>query len=48
MPIIIISGTPAIGDPLAAQPGVAVLRKPIDVTALDATIKRMLAQRLAV
>jgi CheY-like chemotaxis protein len=48
MPIIIISGTPAIGDPRAAQPGVAVLRKPIDVTALDATIKRMLAQRLAV
>lgn len=48
MPIIILTGTPAIGDPRAAQPAVAVLRKPIDVTALDATIKRMLAQRLAV
>ena len=48
MPIIILTGTPAIGDPRAAQPGVAVLRKPIDVTALDATIKRMLTQRLAV
>jgi len=48
MPIIILTGTPAIGDPRAAQPGVAVLRKPIDVTALDATIKRMLARRLVV
>jgi len=48
MPIIILTGTPAIGDPRAAQPAVAVLRKPIDVTALDATIKRMLAQRMAV
>ena len=33
LPIIILTGTPAIGDPRAAQPGVAVLRKPIDVTA---------------
>jgi len=48
VPIIILTGTPAIGDPRAAQPGVAVLRKPIDVTSLEATIKRMLAQRLAV
>jgi CheY-like chemotaxis protein len=48
LPIIILTGTPAIGDPRAAQPDVAVLRKPIDVTALEATIKRMLAQRLAV
>ena len=48
LPIIILTGTPAIGDPRAAQTGVAVLRKPIDVTALEATIKRMLAQRLAV
>jgi CheY-like chemotaxis protein len=48
MPIIILTGTPATGDPRAAQPGVAVLRKPIDVTALDATIKRMLARRLTV
>ena len=48
MPIIILTGTPAIGDPRAAQPGVAVLRKPVDVTALDATIKRLLARRLAV
>jgi len=48
MPIIILTGTPANGDPRAAQPGVAVLRKPIDVTALDATIKLMLARRLTV
>jgi len=48
LPIIILTGTPAIGDPRAAQTGVAVLRKPIDVTALEATIKRMLGQRLAV
>src|SRR6266508_2234365 len=45
VPIIILTGTPAIGDPRAAQPEVTVLRKPVDVTALDATIKRMLAQR---
>jgi len=48
VPIIILTGTPAIGDPRAAQPDVTVLRKPVDVTALDATIKRMLAQRLTV
>lgn len=48
MPVIIITGTPATGDPRAALPAVAVLRKPVDVTALDTMIKRMLARRLAV
>lgn len=48
MPVIIITGTPAVGDPRAAQPGVAVLKKPVDVKALDDTIKEKLSQRLAV
>ena len=48
MPVVIITGTPAVGDPRAAQPGVAVLKKPIDVKALDETIKQKLSQRLAV
>jgi len=48
MPVIIITGTPAVGDPRAAQPGVAVLKKPVDVKALDETIKQKLSQRLAV
>jgi two-component system capsular synthesis sensor histidine kinase RcsC len=48
MPVIIITGTPAIGDPRAAQPGIAVLKKPVDVKALDDTIKEKLTQRLAV
>jgi CheY-like chemotaxis protein len=49
MPVVIITGTaPTIGDPRAAQPGVAVLRKPVDVKALDDTIKEKLSRRLAV
>jgi CheY-like chemotaxis protein len=48
MPVVIITGTPAVGDPRASQPGVAVLKKPIDLKALDATIKEKLRQRLAV
>ena len=48
MPIIIITGTTAIGDPRAALPGVAVMRKPVDVTLLDTMIKRMVNRRLAV
>ena len=47
MPVIIITGTPAVGDPRASQPGIAVLKKPVDVKALDATIKEKLSQRLA-
>jgi CheY-like chemotaxis protein len=43
MPVIIITGTPAVGDPRAAQPGVAVLKKPVDVKALDDTIKEKLS-----
>lgn len=42
IPILIVTGSPVGGDPRAFQPGVAVLKKPIDVTALDSTIKRML------
>jgi CheY-like chemotaxis protein len=48
MPVIIITGTPAIGDPRAALTGVAVLKKPVDVMLLDTMIKRMLNRRLAV
>jgi CheY-like chemotaxis protein len=48
MPVVIITGTPAAGDPRASQPGVAVLKKPVDVKALDETIKEKLTQRLGV
>ena len=49
MPVVIITGTaPTVDDPRAAQAGVAVLRKPVDVKALDDTIKEKLARRLAV
>lgn len=49
MPVVIVTGTaPSIDDPRAAQPGVAVLKKPVDVKALDETIKEKLNQRLAV
>ena len=48
MPVVIITGTPAVGDPRATQPGVTVLKKPVDVKALDETIKQKLSQRLAV
>jgi CheY-like chemotaxis protein len=48
MPVVIITGTPAVGDPRASQPGVAVLKKPVDVKALDETIKEKLTQRLGV
>ena len=48
MPVVIITGTPAVGDPRASQPGVAVLKKPVDVKALDETIKEKLSQRLGV
>ena len=48
MPVVIITGTPAVGDPRASQSGVALLRKPVDVKALDDTIREKLSQRLAV
>ncbi len=48
IPVIIVTGSPIVGDPRASQPGVAVLKKPVDVRALDATIKRMLHARLTV
>jgi len=48
MPVIIITGSPVVGDVRAAQPGVAVLKKPVDLMLLDTLIKRMLRQRLTV
>jgi two-component system capsular synthesis sensor histidine kinase RcsC len=45
IPVIIITGSPVIGDPRANQPGVAVVKKPVDVMLLDALIRRMLRQR---
>jgi two-component system, NarL family, capsular synthesis sensor histidine kinase RcsC len=48
LPVVIVTGSPVIGDPRASQPGVAVLKKPVDVAALDAMIKRMLQLRLAI
>ncbi len=48
IPVVIVTGSPIVGDPRAAQPGVAVLKKPVDVTALDSMIKQMLRARLAV
>jgi len=48
IPVVIVTGSPVVGDPRAAQPGVAVLKKPVDVTTLDSMIKQMLRARLAV
>jgi len=48
IPVVIVTGSPVGGDPRASQPGVAVLKKPVDVAALESTIKRMLQARLAV
>ncbi len=48
IPVVIVTGSPIVSDPRAAQPGVAVLKKPVDVTALDSMIKQMLRARLAV
>jgi CheY-like chemotaxis protein len=48
IPVVIVTGSPVVDDPRAAQPGVAVLKKPVDVTALDSMIKQMLRARLAV
>jgi CheY-like chemotaxis protein len=45
IPVIIITGSPVIDDPRANKPGVAVVKKPIDVMLLDSLIKRMLRQR---
>jgi CheY-like chemotaxis protein len=42
MPVVIVTGSPVVGDPRASQPGVAVLKKPVDVAELDSMIKRML------
>jgi CheY-like chemotaxis protein len=47
IPVIIVTGSPIVGDPRAFLPGVAILKKPVDVTALDAMIKQMLHARLA-
>ncbi len=47
MPIIVITGAP-VSDALASQAGVAVLKKPVDITALNTTMQRMLNRRWAV
>jgi CheY-like chemotaxis protein len=48
VPVVIVTGSPVVGDPRASQPGVAVLKKPVDVAMLDSMIKRMLQARLTV
>lgn len=48
VPVVIVTGSPVVGDPRASQPGVAVLKKPVDVAELDSMIKRMLRTRIAV
>lgn len=48
IPVVIVTGSPVVGDPRASQPGVAVLKKPVDVAGLDSMIKRMLQARLTV
>jgi CheY-like chemotaxis protein len=48
IPVVIVTGSPVIGDPRASQPGVAVLKKPVDVAVLGSMIKRMLQARLTV
>ena len=48
VPVVIVTGSPVVGDPRASQPGVAVLKKPVDVAVLDSMIKRMLQARLPV
>lgn len=48
IPVVIVTGSPVVGDPRASQPGVAVLKKPVDVAGLDSMIKRMLRARLTV
>jgi DNA-binding NtrC family response regulator len=45
IPVIIITGSPIIDDARATQPGLAVVKKPVDVKLLDSLIKRMLRQR---
>jgi CheY-like chemotaxis protein len=47
-PVVIITGSPVVGDPRASQPGVALVKKPVDVMGLHATIQRLLHARLAV
>jgi len=48
IPVVIVTGSPVVGDPRASQPGVAVLKKPVDVAGLDSMIKTMLRARLTV
>jgi len=48
IPVVIVTGSPVVGDPRASQPGVAVIKKPVDVATLDSMIKTMLRARLTV
>ena len=45
MPVVIITGSPVVDDPRAAKRNVAVLKKPVDVTALENLVKRMVESR---
>jgi DNA-binding NtrC family response regulator len=45
MPVVIITGSPVVDDPRAAKRNVAVLKKPVDVTALENLVKRMVERR---
>jgi len=45
MPVVIITGSPVTDDPRAAKRNVAVLKKPVDVTALENLVKRMVEPR---
>jgi len=45
MPVVIITGSPVVDDPRAAKRNVAVVKKPVDVAALENLVKRMVEQR---
>jgi DNA-binding NtrC family response regulator len=45
MPVVIITGSPVVDDPRAAKRNVAVMKKPVDVSALENLVKRMVERR---
>lgn len=47
IPVVVVTGSPVpIDDARLSQPGVALMRKPLDIAALGHLISRMLAGRL--
>ena len=47
IPVVVITGSPVnLDDPRVAQPGVALVRKPLAVTVLGQVINRLLENRL--